>query len=564
MSQDEYQPFLANNAAIADAYSYGAFEMVDPGAHHLMLATFTNRVPLQWEAFELDDLRYVMGAGAYALADNILRRKFTHADVDRLKAMFASFQVSHPDVTARQPYPFDEARFRRVVDEYDGHFPVALLAVPPGTTFYVGEPYMLLFSDEPEMAQCAIYYLQARGLPYTFRPTTAATRARRRYDRMYGVMSRAYPMTAKENPELLRAMTLALIVDFGMRATLDSWLTGSAILQTWPGTDTMDAVEFAQFHLNGGKPTWANSIPASEHATIATWPRENAAIANAIAKFGNGFLSWVGDLDGYDTGIQRLTADDNVGLVRAGEGYLVTRPDSGDPIKDVLLGLGALERAFGTKRTEGGLKRCIQSGAIQGDEMSDRKAFDKGQLYETLMSLGWCPSNCAIGMGEYAHRGMRSDSSAKFMVSASGVLDVNGKLVRFRTAMKVGDNPVKLSKPGFLAWFDRDYERLVPISAQQFRQGEFGDYEVVADYRSENRFPITPRRSFDEIVRATRESWEMRAPHPTFQSICDPRIAKLQKYCMELKAQDADAPEFGLDAEELDLEAVMSESAASA
>ena len=213
--------------------------------------------------------------------------------------------------------------------------------------------------------------------------------------------------------------------------------------------------------------------------------------------------------------------------------------------------------------TESNLRRCKNSGVIQGDEMSDRKAFGTDQLYDTLMKHGWCPTNCAIGMGEYAHRGMRSDSSAKFMVTASGVLDEAGNLVRYRTGMKQGDNPIKLSKPGFLAWYNRDYQRLVPISAQQFRNGDFGDYEVVADFRRTGRlFQVSPRRTFDQIVEETRTSWESRDPNPLFSSICDPRIAALQKYCMDLKADEADAPEYDLDEEELDLSAVMSGEAA--
>lgn len=546
----------------ADAYSYGAHRMVDPGAHHLLCANLVNRVPLQWEAFASQDNRYVMGAGAYAFVDDVLKDPLTHEDVDRMKAMFSQFQPSYPDVTKREAYPFDEARFRRVVDEYGGIFPVLVLAIPPGTTFYVGEPYLVLFSDEPEMAQCAIYYLQARGLPYTFRATTVATRARRRYDRMYSIMARAYPKLAKTNPALLRGMTLALIVDFGMRATLDSWLSGSGILQTWPGTDTMDAAEYAMFGLNGGKPTWANSIPASEHATIATWPCEDLAISNAVREFGNGFLSWVADLDGFRVGIQRLTQERHVKVIRAGEGYLVGRPDSGHYIKDVEIGLEAMERAFGVVKTEGGLRRCQGAGVIQGDEMSDRKAFGDDELYEQLMLHGWCPSNCAIGMGEYAHRGMRSDSSAKFMVSASGVLDESGKLVRYRTGMKVGDNPVKLSKPGFVAWFDRDFDRLQPISLAQFRKGEFGDYEVVADFRPNNPFQVTPRRSFDEIVEQTYESWNSREPNPVRQSICDAQIDEFQAICLRRKEAGLDAPEFALDEEEFGLPEVQLEAVA--
>lgn len=52
-----------------------------------------------------------------------------------------------------------------------------------------------------------------------------------------------------------------------------------------------------QFELNDGEAV-ATSIPATEHSVMTSWPNEEAAIANMIEKFGDGFFSVV--MDSYD------------------------------------------------------------------------------------------------------------------------------------------------------------------------------------------------------------------------------------------------------------------------
>ena len=68
-------------------------------------------------------------------------------------------------------------------------------------------------------------------------------------------------------------------------------------LLSFRGTDTMAAAYYAQFELNNGKPV-AQSIPATEHSVMTSWPSEELAIQNMIKHFGTGFFACV--LDSYD------------------------------------------------------------------------------------------------------------------------------------------------------------------------------------------------------------------------------------------------------------------------
>ena len=49
--------------------------------------------------------------------------------------------------------------------------------------------------------------------------------------------------------------------------------------------------------LNGGRPV-AQSIPATEHSVMTSWPTEQAAIENMIEHFGSGLFACV--MDSYD------------------------------------------------------------------------------------------------------------------------------------------------------------------------------------------------------------------------------------------------------------------------
>lgn len=49
--------------------------------------------------------------------------------------------------------------------------------------------------------------------------------------------------------------------------------------------------------LNNGRPV-AQSIPATEHSVMTSWPSEQAAIENMIDKFGSGVFACV--MDSYD------------------------------------------------------------------------------------------------------------------------------------------------------------------------------------------------------------------------------------------------------------------------
>ncbi|KAK3285682.1 hypothetical protein CYMTET_6723, partial [Cymbomonas tetramitiformis] len=131
--------------------------------------------------------------------------------------------------------------------------------------------------------------------------------------------------------------------DFGFRGCTcveQSVLGGVAHLLNFDGTDTMSAAFYAQFKLNGGTPV-GQSIPATEHSVMTSWRTEQAAIENMIEHFGEGLFACVMDSYDYSAALREVLPVIREKKLGKG-GFMVLRPDSGDPVEAVLEGLRVL------------------------------------------------------------------------------------------------------------------------------------------------------------------------------------------------------------------------------
>jgi len=185
--------------------------------------------------------------------------------------------------------------------------------------------------------------------------------------------------------------------DFGFRGctTLEQAVVGGcAHLLNFEGTDTLAAAYYAQFHLNGGSPV-GFSVPATEHSVMTSWPDEAAAIRNMIARFGGGVFSVVMDSYSYAAALAEVLPAIASEKVGAG-GYMVLRPDSGDPTEAVLAGLRAAERVFGATVNSKGFKVITGAGVLQGDGI-DIAVLAK--IADAVAAAGYSAESVAYGMG---------------------------------------------------------------------------------------------------------------------------------------------------------------------
>lgn len=178
-----------------------------------------------------------------------------------------------------------------------------------------------------------------------------------------------------------------------------------AHLLNFEGSDTMAASYHAQFHLNGGRPV-GSSIPATEHSVMTAWETEEEAIKNEIEHFGGGPFSCVMDSYDYDNALNVVLPKIKEAKEAKG-GYMVLRPDSGDPVEQVIKGLKAAEKVFGSTKNTKGYTVITGAGVIQGDGINHKTLMD---IMDKTLEEGYAANNVVFGMGGALLQKMNRDT----------------------------------------------------------------------------------------------------------------------------------------------------------
>lgn len=187
--------------------------------------------------------------------------------------------------------------------------------------------------------------------------------------------------------------------DFGFRGCTcveQSVIGGSAHLLNFTGSDTMSAAYYVQFELNEGRPI-AESIPATEHSVMTAYRSEREAMENMIRKFGGENAVFACVMDSYDYARALSQVLPSVAALKTEKGgFLVLRPDSGNPVEVILMALRAGERIFGVDVNSKGYKVVRNCGAIQGDGINLKTL---GAILEAVLAAGYSAQCVAFGMG---------------------------------------------------------------------------------------------------------------------------------------------------------------------
>ena len=164
-------------------------------------------------------------------------------------------------------------------------------------------------------------------------PTTVATLSRR----CRTIIEQTYKETVDQDGYWTLESRLH---DFGFRGCTSveqSIIGGTAHLLNFQGSDTVSAAYYAQYKLNNGKPV-AYSIPATEHSIMTAHRNEKEAIEQLLRNYGDGVCACVMDSYDYTNALENVLP--SVAKLKTEKGgFLVLRPDSGDPISVVLQAL---------------------------------------------------------------------------------------------------------------------------------------------------------------------------------------------------------------------------------
>lgn len=524
-------PFKTSICVEVDAYQAGHFELIPSGMADFQVSQAVFRKPLHYGGDERADNRLI-SAGMAPFKKAWLDRIFTHEDVDEAVDFFSTFHAATSPPYAR-PYPFPEAMFRRIVDEFGGKPPVVVLSLPDGQAHYVGEPHCQVFCDVPGMGEL-VGWIESSMLPYLWTSSIVATRGRVRKDAWIRVLQKVYPNKTRDE---LHQMVAYNFHDFGRRGGPSTQITGIAHLINWLGTDTCDAAFAAWKYLNNKQPFGACSVMASAHRTVTPWPTEDDSIRNAVNKYKDGIFSQVADSYDYEKCLATLSG--YAEIIKVAGGKLVGRPDSGDIVETVITGLRVFEKGFGVNQEAtneaGGLKILNNCAILQGDGVSDRVLFE--QLIPAVMSAGYNPLMLVIGMGEYNHRAVRSDTEEGYKTCLVGQGQMDYPAWRHydgfnAQVMKGSKNLWKMSIPCptkadySLAALGKYTDRIKPATVEELKSCETGSLACYYDGRKRKK-GLEWNESFVGIRTRAWRSWNELLP--TVPDTFSQEIRQMQK-----------------------------------
>lgn len=430
---------------------------------------------------DLSDTRMVFFGIRYIL-ENFVSRRWTLQDVEMADLFFAGHMAP-----AYSAFPYPRDLFLKFITENAGFMPIKLQALAEGTCIHAHVPIFQITAEGGYAPLCT--YLETL-LTQVWYPTTVATLSRRCKELIAAAFDESVE-GGRANPLLNSRLH-----DFGFRGCTcveQSVLGGLAHLLNFDGTDTLPAAFYAQFALNGGKPV-GQSIPATEHSVMTSWPSERQAISNMISQFGSGIFATVMDSYDYQRALDEVLPAVAAEKNEAG-GFWVLRPDSGDPTEAVLAALQAAERAFGADTNSKEFKVPRGIGVIQGDGID----YNNIQcILAAVMEAGYSVESVAFGMGGGLLQRVNRDTLS-LATKLCHIVYQDGTAVDTMKAPKTG--PEKGSLPGMLAV--KRVEGVPTVLPAELVAPEEDLLQTVYDQK-----PVAVKwESFDELRQRVEKEW---------------------------------------------------------
>ncbi|KAJ9049782.1 hypothetical protein DSO57_1021004 [Entomophthora muscae] len=415
--------------------------------------------------------------------DTYLSRQWTEEDVQKSDHFFSTHNAGSTQ------FPFPKELFLKFVRENNGYFPIKVQALPEGSVIYPHIPAYQITAEAPYAS--LVTYMETL-LTMVWYPSTVATLSRR----CRSIIERAFSLSVDDDQSFLLESRLH---DFGFRACTSveqAILGGSAHLINFEGSDTLAACYYAQYQWNGGRPL-ASSIPATEHSVMTAHLCEKDAILKLIENYGSGVFACVMDSYDYAHALASLLPEVAPHKLEKG-GFLVLRPDSGDPIETVLMALRAAEKVFGVYVNQKGFKVIKGCGVIQGDGIGIESLK---LILDAVLAAGFSAQNITFGMGGNLLQKLNRDTMS-FATKLAFRLDTNGD-AHFIAKTPKSDSK-KTSLPGQFC--------VIPDSATNlphvYLKGKVGEEKDLLKVVYDMGKPLAaPFDDFDTIRKRTKSQW---------------------------------------------------------
>lgn len=364
--------FQISSVLDTDSYKFGHFNMLPSGAQYICS---------YGEARSDDRWRQAMFFGLQAWLKSLL--PVSADDVEEAREL----AIPHCGV-------FNYEGWMRIVNEFGGVLPIRIDALPEGMVVPNRTALYQIRSTRPGFAWVT-QYVEAALLRAVWYPSSVATLS-------WHVKQdiREFLEKTSDNPEQELMFRLH---DFGARGASSretAALGGMAHLVNFNGSDTLPGLLAARKYY--GEKLAAYNIPAMEHSTVCAWGRdgEEQAYANAIDKFLTGpgtMLSIPPDAYDLHNAIDVILGRNLRDKIIASGGRLVVRPDSGDPVSEVMFALRSLANRFGYATNKKGYAVLHPSvRIIQGDGVNEVSIHS---IMAAMELNGFSIENVAFGMG---------------------------------------------------------------------------------------------------------------------------------------------------------------------
>lgn len=289
-----------------------------------------------------------------------------------------------------------------------GYIPIEIKAVPEGTVMPVRNVLATITNTLPEFYWC-VGFFESLILKVWDAISTASCSF------TYGqIVDKWWNKTVEEEVFFLKQFS---VHDFGYRgcpSEESSFLTGTAHLLSFSGSDTVPAREYAirMYHADP-ESLIMTSVPASEHSVICSFTRnkELEAFRNMLRLYPEGVVSIVSDTYNVYTVLTDFARQlKSEILARPENSKVVFRPDSGNP-EYIICGdptapvnsnewkgaVRLLDEMFGSTVNRKGYKVLNPKvGLIYGDGMYLAR-FER--TLARLAEMGYAASNLVIGVG---------------------------------------------------------------------------------------------------------------------------------------------------------------------
>lgn len=436
------QPFSTRVTRLTDSYKVSHADQYPPGISSVY-SYFESRSGGKFPVTGLFGLQYIMQA--YLEGQVVTAR-----DIERDSAFFGAHFFGNTAL-------HNKSGWQRIVEKHGGRLPLRIMAVPEGSIVPNSNVLFTIENLDPELFWLTNYV--ETFLMHSWAPSTVMTGSRNSKQVLYNALERSGTPTSE--------MIMFKLHDFGFRGVSSvetAALSGAAHLVNFSGTDTLAALDMVLQYYSGLSPEEvqnlnaeeylmfvadnmpAHSIPASEHSTITTWGEDGEidAFRNMLDTYPVGPVACVSDSWDIDRACSELwpSLKDQI---EEREGFLVVRPDSGEPTDVVPRILGHLANGFGYTTNNKGYKvlpdciRVIQGDGIDYDSIAD--------ILDALMNAGFSADNIAFGSGGGLLQQVNRDTQRIAIKCSHAVIDDRSVDVFKRPA----SDPEKNSKRGRLA-----------------------------------------------------------------------------------------------------------------